>query len=206
MTAGERKADRMGMFDWIWHIRGDLALAPGISSREAFDRLDPLFRTVGTTWRTEGDALAFEKKDPAAQDKLSVFDRGVIRVEQGAAGPVLRYRLASKALLACFLAPLLFLALAQANVLLGKLDHAAPAEQAKAKPKAKIELNPIDKLLGAPEPDNTKKADDMDEGGKKHSPTPGYVFAGIFVALYVIGRVLEDRLVRSLFARRLAAT
>jgi len=196
----------MGMFDWIWHIKGDLALAPGVSSGEAFHRLDPLFRTTGTTWRAEGDTLAFEKKDPAAQDRLSVFDRGVIRVEQGATGLVLRYRLTSKALLACFLAPLLFLALAQANVLLGRFDQTPATEQAKDKPKAKIALNPIDKMLGAPEPD-AAKAKDMDDGedGKKHSPTPGYVFAGIFVALYAVGRVLEDRLVRSLFARRLAA-
>jgi hypothetical protein len=194
-----------GVFDWIWQIRGDLALAPGVSGSEALARLDPLFRTAGTTWRTDGDTLVFEKKDAAAQDRLSVFDRGVIRVEQGAAGAVLRYRLMSKALLACFLAPLLFLALAQANVLLGRLDHPADAaDHAKDKAKPKIVLNPIDKLLGAPAPDD-KKADDQDEDGKKHSPTPGYVFAGIFVALYAIGRVLEDRLVRSLFSRRLSA-
>jgi hypothetical protein len=66
-------------------------------------------------------------------------------------------------------------------------------------------MNPIDKALGAPAPDKSKK-DDEDGGGKKGkklSPTPAYVFAGIFAALYVVGRVLEDWLVRRLFKKAL---
>lgn len=190
--------------DWIWHIKGSLALAPGQTPDEALRRLDPLFNAVGTHREVGGDRLVFSKKDPAAQDKMSVFDEGVLQIHRGSGGNVLRYRLTSRALLYCFLAPLLFLALAQLNVALGRLERpVAEAGAAEAAKKAStIALHPIDKFLGAPEPD--RKA-----GGEKkrdrHSPTPGYVFAGIFVALYVAGRVLEDRLVRSLFQKRLMA-
>ena len=63
-------------------------------------------------------------------------------------------------------------------------------------------MNPIDKALGAPAPEkpDKKKKDDDD----KPSPTPAYVFAAIFAVLYVVGRILEDRLVKSLFRKRLA--
>ena len=204
--------------DWIWHVRGSLSLAPGQSSEEAFKRLDPLFRETGTSHERAKDRLVFRKKDPAAQDKLAVFDGGVLQVDRDATGQVLRYQLTSRALLFCFLAPLLFLGLAQANIALGKLDKPAveaagksgAASQASKKPakaQADVQLNPIDKFLGAPEPDKKAGADkDEDKGRKKHSPTPGYVFAGIFAALYVAGRILEDWQVKSLFRKRLLNT
>ena len=188
--------------DWIWHIKGSLPLVPGQSSEEAFSRLDPLFRDANTRHALTGDTLTFHKKDQAAQDKMSIFDRGVLRIEREAGGSVLRYHMASRALLFCFLAPLLFLAFAGLNVTLGKLEKPATETAAKKAEKKDVvlPLNPIDKALGAPAPEKPKK-----DGAKKdkHSPTPAYVFAALFAALYLVGRVLEDRLVTSLFRKKL---
>lgn len=192
-------------FDWIWHIRGSLPLTPGQTSDEAFGRLDPLFREAGTSRERSGDTLTFRKRDQAAQDKMSVFDSGVLRIEQAAGGQVLRYRMASKALLFCFLAPLLFLVFAQFTVALGKLEKpaAAAADKQPKKPEVVPALNPIDQALGAPAPEKPKKDKAEDPAKKKHSPTPAYVFAGIFSALYIVGRMLEDRLAKVLFRKKL---
>ncbi len=204
------KGDRVNLrfIDWIWHIRGSLTLAPDQSSDEAFDRLDPLFHETGTSHERTGNTLTFRKKDPAAQDKMSVFDGGVLRVEKSAAGPVLRYQLASRALLFCFLAPLLFLGFAQLTIALGKFEKPSTEASDKSKKAEKKEpvtpMNPIDKFLGAPAPEKPKKDEDKPgRRGKKPSATPAYVFAAIFAFLYLVGRILEDRLVRSLFSKRL---
>ena len=207
--------------NWIWHIRGSLALAPGQTSDDVFDRLDPLFNQTGTSRDRANDTLTFQKKDQAAQDKMSVFDGGVLRIEKGGAGTVLRYHLTSRALLFCFLAPLLFLALGQLTIAVNNFyapgtsaaDKLA-AEKAEAKKKAadeklaKISMNPIDKALGAPAPKKpgTEGKGDEDKDDKKPTPKPAYVFAGIFAALYIIGRILEDRLIKSLFKKRLLAS
>ncbi|WP_423603266.1 hypothetical protein [Sphingomonas sp. MS122] len=197
--------------DWIWHVRGSMPLAPGHSEEDAFDRLDPLFRQVGTSHERTGDTLVFRKKDQAAQDKMSVFDGGTLRIENGVAGAVLRYHLTSRALLGCFLAPLLFLGFAQFTVAMGKLEKppaeaagksgkAADASKKPNKKDAEPLQNPIDKALGAPAPEKKKK----DKGGdEKPSPTPAYVFAALFAALYVVGRILEDRLIKALFRKKL---
>jgi hypothetical protein len=200
--------------DWIWRVRGTLPLAPAQTGDEAFERLDPLFRQNGTTRKRTGSAMTFSKKDPAAQDKMSVFDGGVLTVEEGATGPVLRYDLVSRALLFCFLAPFMFLAFAQVTIAIGKWQkpsaEAAKTAEARKKEEEKkdveVPMNPIDKFLGAPEPEKPKKDEkDKDEEGdrKKPSPTAAYVFAGIFSALYLIGRVLEDRLIKRLFRKSL---
>jgi hypothetical protein len=212
-------------FDRIWHIRGSVELAPGQSSDEAFDRLDPLFREIGTSHERTGDTLTFRKKNPAAQDKMSIFDGGVLQIEESAGGPLLNYDLASKALLYCFLAPLLFLALAGTSIGLGMIDKPTAAEAAKAKQEAEEEekeiaarpQNPIDKFLGAPAPEKPKtEAEKKKEAAKKkangetdepqsdHNPIPAFVFAGIFVALYVGGRILEAWLIKRLFRKLLA--
>lgn len=201
--------------DWIWHIKGSLALAPGQSSDDAFDRLDPLFRESGTSRERTGDTLTFSKKDQAAQDKMSIFDGGVLRIEPGAAGPELTYHLTSRALLYCFLAPLLFLAFAGLSVGLGVIDKPTAEEAAAEKKKAEEEKardaarpqNPIDAFLGAPAPEKLKKDDKKKEKDgedeSEHSPKAAYVFAAIFAALYAGGRILEAWLVKRLFRRRL---
>lgn len=198
--------------DWIWTIRGSLDLAPGLSNTETFDRLDPLFQEPGTSYTRDNDTLVFTKKDQAAQDKMSVFDAGTLAIEPAETGATLRWRLTSRALLFCFLAPLLFLALSQATVYFGKAPKAeAEAEAGKAGDKTKkpekkppeLKLHPIDAALGAPAPEKPKKDKKKEEEDKKPSPTPSYVFAGIFAALYIIGRILEAWLVKRLFRNRL---
>ncbi|GAC1404344.1 MAG: hypothetical protein NVSMB69_02040 [Novosphingobium sp.] len=198
--------------DWIWHVRGNVALAPGQTIDQAFGALDPLFREPGTSHDRDVETLTFRKKGQAAQDKMSVFDAGVLRIESGMAGAVLHYHLISRALLLCFLAPLLFLGFAQLTILVGNLDKASAqaagkdAKSAKKDDKKDVALpfNPIDKFLGAPAPEKPKKdGKDKDSGKKKPSATAAYVFAGIFAALYLIGRVLEDKLVKRLFRKRL---
>ncbi|WP_443969543.1 hypothetical protein [Sphingobium sp. CR28] len=199
--------------DWIWHIKGSLPIAPGQSSDEVFDRLSPLFQEINTTHDRTGDTLTFNKWDQAAQDKMSVFDGGTLTIESGVGAGVLRYHMTSKALLYCFLAPLLFLAIAAATIGIGKLEK-SPDEAGKAKKEEKkemeVRMNPIDKFLGAPAPekkdDKAKKAKEKEEEKEKGpDPTPAYAFAGIFAAVYLVGRILEDRLIRSLFRKTLTA-
>lgn len=208
--------------DWIWHIRGSLALAPEQSREEAFERLTPLFQEINTSHEQAGDTLTFRKEKQAPQDKMSIFDGGELRIEEGADGSVLRYHLTSRALLACFLAPLLFLGIAGATIAIGTLEKAPSAEEKKKaeaaeKKLASIPMNPIDKFLGAPAPEDPEKKkkeeekekaknkgkDKKEDEVKRPSPTPAYVFAGIFAALYVGGRILEDRLIKRLFRKRL---
>ena len=196
--------------DWIWMVRGSLSLPAGQSSDEAFDRLDPLFRQFGTSHHRTGDTLVFTKKDQAAQDKMSVFDGGVLRIEKGVAGSVLRYDMTSRILLFCFLAPLLFIGIAQLTVAVGKhqkppTDAAAKAADAKKKAAAKkpdIPMNALDKALGAPAPEK-KDPKKSDERKKKASPTSAYVLAAMFAVLYIFGRIFEDRLVKGLFRKSL---
>ena len=193
--------------DWIWHIKGSLALAPEQSSDEAFRRLDPLLRQTGTTPRngtTNLPDLQQEGSGGAGQD--GPFSIAVsCRSEEGSAGPVLHYRLASRTLLFCFLAPLLFLSFAGLTVAVGKFETPS-TEKSKKKDDKKDKVQPqiaIEKFLGAPGPDKPKK-DKKKEDDKKPKPTTAYVFAAIFAALYIVGRILEDRLIKSLFRKKLA--
>ncbi|MGK6355438.1 hypothetical protein ACMGDH_09430 [Sphingomonas sp. DT-207] len=204
--------------DWIWRVRGSLALAPGQSGDDAFDKLAPLFRQTGTSHERTNDTLTFRKKGQAAQDKMSVFDGGVLQIEKSAAGSVLRYQLTSRALMFCFLAPLLFLGTARLTVAVAELQESSIEASDKsgkisdtskkpAKKDAVTPMNPIDKFLGAPAPEKPKKeGKDKETEGKKPSPTPAYVFAAIFAALYVVGRILEGRLVKVLFKRSLLSS
>jgi hypothetical protein len=185
--------------DWIWHVRDNHALPPGQSSEDAFDRLDPLFRQTGTSYQRTNDTLIFSKKNQAAQDKMSVFDGGALQIDKSVGGSVLRYHLTSRALLFCFLASPLFLGIAQITVVISNFEKPTPHEEKKH---ADTPMNPIDKALGAPEPDNSKKKEDKDDD-KKLSPKAAYIFSGIFAILYVVGRILEDRLMKARFKKRL---
>ena len=193
--------------EWIWHIKGDLALSPGQSSRDVFDKLDPLFHQPGTSHQRMSDTLTFNKKDQAAQDKMSIFDSGVLQVRKGVAGSVLHYHLISRALLFCFLAPLMFLGFAQLTIAVGEYQKPDTEKADKAKKPDKSDMvlpqSPIDKALGAPAPEMPKKDKNKSPDDKKPSPTPAYVFAAIFATLYVVGRILEDRLIKRVFRKKL---
>lgn len=198
--------------DWIWHIRGSVPLAPEQSSDDAYDRLDALLHEPGTSQERTGGTLIFRKKDQLAQDKLSVFSGGVLQVEPGVAGSVLRYDLSSHALLACFLAPLLFLGIAQMTIAIGALETPTTeadgaAKKDAAKKDTEVKLNPIDAALGAPAPEKPKKdkAEDGDSKDNGPKPTTAYVFAAIFAVLYIVGRILEDRLLLARFKKCLWA-
>ena len=189
--------------DWIWHVQGRLALPCGQSSDDALDRLTSLFGQDGTSHQRTGASLSFQKKNQAAQDRLSVFDRGDLRIETRMDGSALHYRLTSRALLFCFLAPFLFLCIAQLTIAVNKLDK-PKLEPLKAIPV--VQMNPIDKALGAPVPDPEPSSDAerlLKAEEKKPTSTAAYFFAGIFALLYVVGRILEDRLVKGLFRKHL---
>lgn len=207
--------------DKIWRVKGSLPIDPPQSAKEAFDNLNPLFRTKGTDHAVEGDTLMYSNKNPAAQDRMATFTRGTLRVEQSAGGSKLTYDLSSPALLFCFLAPLLFLAFAQFSIYISLLDTPADdAREASAKEDkeedTELPLHWIDKALGAPQPEIPGAKDKTDSESKdgrngekeekppKHSPTSAYVFAAIFATLYLVGRFLEPWLVRRTFRRLLA--
>lgn len=197
------------LIDNIWRVRGEVPIDPSLSAEEAFARIDPLLRTPGTTVVTEGGELAYSKHNPAAQDKLATFTRGRMWIERAGAGAVLRFDLFSHALLLCFLTPLLFLGFAQAAILINEWEAASTEATEKSakkddeKPKPVKKLHPVDEFLGAPAPEdpNKKKDEKKDKDKGRHSPDEGYFMAGLFAAIYLVGRWLEPFLVR----RRLRA-
>jgi hypothetical protein len=221
---GEEQSGRnrlnLRMINWIWTIRGSIALPPGQSANEAFDRLQPFFEAPGTSFDRADDILTFTKKDQLAQDRMSIYDEGILQVSPSDGGAVLAYRMVSKALLFCFLAPLLFIAFGQMIVGIGMLEGPPTAAEEKAMELKKKEeekkvrtLHPIDTFLGAPAPekpnadekskDKSKSKDKDKDKDNKQSPTAAYVFAALFAILYGVGRVLEDRLIKMRFRRSL---
>jgi hypothetical protein len=105
-------SSRMRVVDQIWHVRGVMPLDPSQSQDDVFGRLDVVFQEKGTSYTRDDNTLVFHKKDPLSQDKMASFDSGCLQIVDGPSGSELRYELKSRALLACFLAPLLFLAIA----------------------------------------------------------------------------------------------
>ena len=199
---------KLPLIDNIWRVRGAVPIDPAMSAEEAFARIDPLLRTPGTAVDHEGGALVYSKHNPAAQDKLATFTRGRMWIERAGAGAVLRFDLFSHALLLCFLAPLLFLGFAQMAIAINAWEASGTEASEKAekkdekKPPVVKKLHPIDEFLGAPAPeDPSKKKKDEKKDKGRHSPDEGYVLAGIFAAIYLVGRWLEPFLLR----RRLRA-
>ena len=160
-----------------------------------------MFQTSGTAYAVENDTLTYTKRNPAAQDPLATFTRGRLQFASQGRSSVLRYDLSSTALLLCFLAPLLFLGFAQVAVGLNAWDKASveaskKAEEDEEKSKPAKQLNPVDVFLGAPAPEDPAKKKEKEKDKGRHSPTPAYVLAGLFFAIYLVGRVLEPWLIR----------
>jgi len=198
------------LIDVIWRVRGQLPLDAPMAAAEALARLDPLFQTPGTTYGINDDTLTYTKRNPAAQDRLATFTRGSLQIDQSAQGTVLRYDLSSTALLLCLLAPLLFLAFAQLAVAANAWEKSGAeasetARQDQDKPKAVGKLNPIDAFLGAPAPADLNKRNDKNQKDGRHSPKPGYVLAGLFFVIYLVGRWLEPWLIRRQFRAALSS-
>ena len=198
--------------DRIWRAEGEVSLPEGLAPDEAFARLDPLFQTSGTSYTVTGETLSYAKHNPAAQDRLATFTRGTLTI----AGGMLRFNVTSRALLLCFLAPLLFLFFAQAMVTINGWEKAAEAAQgekaegedkAKDKEKPLPKLNPIDEWLGAPAPEDPakkkEKAKEKADKGK-FDPTASYVLAGLFFVTFLVGRVLEPWLLKRTLRAALA--
>ena len=196
--------------DWIWRVRGSLPIEPPRSPGDTFDKLDSLFQAPDTSYRIDGDTLSFTKGAQLPQDPMAVFDSGTLRASDGE----LRYDMMSRALLACFLAPLLFFAVGRIGVALDNWRNppelaAAKAEAEKKRSRIKPEdvpMHAIDQLLGAAKPE--KKKDDGEDTGKRNrkpSMTTAYVFMGIFFALWVLGWILENVLLRSRLRKLLTA-
>ena len=198
--------------DRIWRAEGHVDLTETLAPAEAFDRLDPLFRTPGTDYAVEGDTLGYVKRNPAAQDKLATFTRGTLRVAPGAGGGTrLFFDVSSAALLLCFLAPLLFLGFAQLAETINTYERARAEATAKdkkdeAKDKPVPQLHWIDQMLGAPAPKDPKAdKDKKKEPKEKIKTTPAYVLAGLFLAIYLVGRFLEPWLLKRTLRAALAA-
>ena len=184
-----------------------------MATEEAFARLDPMFQTSGTVYAVDGDTLTYTKRNPAAQDPLATFTRGRLQLASQGRSSVLRYDLSSTALLLCFLTPLLFLGFAQVAVGLNAWEKASvevskKAEKDEEKAKPAKQLNPVDVFLGAPAPEDPakKKDKEKDKDKGRHSPTPAYVLAGLFFAIYLVGRVLEPWLIRRRLRKALSRT
>jgi hypothetical protein len=189
---------RLPYIDAIWRTRGDITLDAPLAAEEAFARLDPLFQTPGTTHTVDGDTLRYTKANPGAQDPLATFTRGTLQITEHGR---LLYDLSSTALLLCFLAPLLFLAFAQLAVAANAweksgIEASEKSEKDKDEAKPVRKLNPIDEFLGAPAPEDPNKKKDDKKKDDPHSPTPAYVLAGLFFAIYLVGRALEPWLIR----------
>lgn len=214
---------KLSLINWIWHIKGSLALTPELSSDDAFERLAPLFREPGTTYTRDNTTLLFEKKNQSSQDRMSIFDKGILFFTKDAKGLKLHYDLTSRMLLFCFLAPFLFLGVAkffeytaanqkhQHEVQITQGRHGnkvSDTQQKKIITKAvEVPMNPIDKALGMPaSPQKDSSNNSENPGRRKISPTPAYVFAALFGILYVVGRILESRLIKHVFQKNILNT
>jgi hypothetical protein len=194
---------RVPYVEKIWRTEGSLSIDDTLTPAEAFARLDPLFQTDGTQYAIEGDMLGYHKTNPRAQDKLTTFTSGTLRVEQAAGATRLTFQVASTALLLCFLAPLLFLGFAQVAGEINAYERAKAEASTKkdkkdqAEEKKKPQLHWIDQMLGAPEPkDPNADKDKKKEPKEKIRTMPAYVLAGLFFAIYLVGRFLEPWLLK----------
>ena len=96
------------------------------------------------------------------------------------------------------LAPLLFLGFAQAAVTIGELEKAsAPAAEEKARKEHGVAATSDRQVSGRSHAGKAEEGQGRRRQGQVFAKA-AYVFAGLFAILYVVGRTLEDRLVKSL--------
>lgn len=215
---------RVPYIDRIWRAASSIELDAQLSVREVFERLAPLFDTQGTEVAIDDNAMTYAKTNPGAQDKLATFTSGTLVITEEKATTRLSYDVGSTALFLCFLAPLAFLALGQFAIFLNEIErpvYLAEKAEREAEKEAEedkvVELHWIDQMLGAPAPkqpgeeeasrrEEARGGEDRDDEGEGyHSPETAYAFAGIFAAIYLVGRVLEPYLLKRTFRSALAS-
>ncbi|HQS68792.1 MULTISPECIES: hypothetical protein [unclassified Novosphingobium] len=197
----------LSFIDWIWRIKGRIEVNPTEAPPQAFEKLEELFQKHNTTYQIDGDTLTFTKNNPLPQDKMSIFDRGTLVISNGK----LFYDMTSRALLACFLAPLFFYGLGHAGVAIDKWRNPPEVVKAKAEAAKKrqlvkpedVPMNPVDELLGAPVPEKKKDGEQIGKRNRKPSMQTAYIYMGIFFALWIVGRILEHKLIHNRFRKML---
>lgn len=197
----------LSFIDWIWRIKGRIEVNPAEVPSEAFGKLEELFQKHNTTYQIDGDTLTFTKNNPLPQDKMSIFDRGTLVISNGK----LLYDMTSRALLACFLAPLFFYGLGHAGVAIDKWRNPPEVVKAKAEAAKKrqlvkpedVPMNPVDEMLGAPVPEKKKDGNEIGKRNRKPSMQTAYIYMGIFFALWIVGRILEHKLIHNRFRKLL---
>lgn len=98
--------------DRIWRVRDSLTIEPPQLAAETFGKLDDLFKVDGTSHLVDGDTLTFTKKDPLAQDRMAIYDKGTLRLVQRETTSELHWDMSSPTLIFCFALPFFFLAIA----------------------------------------------------------------------------------------------
>ncbi len=195
------------VIDHIWRSRGKLELEADVTRDEALERLSVLFDPDELQIDRANGTLGYRKPNPAAQDRLATFSNGVLHLEENGRAKALRYDVGSPALLLTFLAPLLFLALAQATVGLGQWEESKATEEEKANDEDDDkpgELHWIDTMLGAPAPEEPDKDEEEEEDNEDYSPETAYGLAALFALIYLVGRFLEPRLFRKTLRNAIA--
>lgn len=201
-------ARKWPVIDRIWRSRGVVPVEPSLPSGEIFDRLSGLFDEGEFEIDRANRRLDYRKPNPAAQDKLATFSNGSLELTQNDQGQILRYDVGSPALLLTFLAPLLFLALAQGFVMLGQWEESKEASQPEDEDEEDDkpgELHWIDQMLGAPAPEDPDEEEEEDEEDDDYSPRDAYGLAALFALIYLVGRFLEPYLFRKTVRRTIHA-
>lgn len=191
--------------DRIWRTRGSIVLEEQLEPREALSRLAPMFDREEVELDSDDTTVTFRKANPEAQHKLATFSSGTLHLANRDGRTELDYDAKSPALLLVFFAPLLFVALGQANVGLGMLEKEMSAgsrdkQEEQEDEEGPGELHWIDQMLGAPAPEKPDEAEKeerkKEEEEEKNSPENAYGLAAIFAFLYLVGRWLEPRLLK----------
>lgn len=197
-------ARKWPVIDRIWRSRGAVPVDPPLPPGEIFDRLSGLFDEGEFEIDRANRRLDYRKPNPAAQDKLATFSNGSLELAGDNQGQLLRYDVGSPALLLTFLAPLLFLALAQGFVMLGQWEESKEASQAEEEDEEDEEpgeLHWFDQMLGAPAPEDPDEDEEEDEEDDDYSPRDAYGLAALFALIYLVGRFLEPYLFRKTLRR-----
>ena len=201
-------ARKWPVIDRIWRSRGVLPVEPPLPAPEILDRLSGLFDEGEFEIDRANRRLGYRKPNPAAQDKLATFSNGSLELAGDNQSQLLRYDVGSPALLLTFLAPLLFLALAQGFVMLGQWEESKEASQAEEEDEEDEEpgeLHWFDQMLGAPAPEDPDEDEEEDEEDDDYSPRDAYGLAALFALFYLVGRFLEPYLFRKTLRRTIHA-